>query len=355
MNDNSEILFEINGNIGLITLNRPKALNALTLNMIRLMDVKMRQWDDDRNVKAVVVRGIGEKAFCAGGDVRAVWQAGKDGDKLSREFFYEEYMLNHLIYNYKKPYIALLDGITMGGGVGIAALGSHRVVSEKILFAMPETSIGLFPDVGGSWFLNKCPGELGMYLALTGARLKASDVIYTGIGTDFVKSDKIDQLQDALSNANYDNGDAVAIVDMIIANFDGDAGDATININLDIINDCFNKNSVEEIISSLKSVDNDFTANILNDLGKKSPTSLKISFKQLRDGKNMNFDNCMIMEYRLSQGCMANVDFYEGIRALLVDKDKSPIWSPNNLTDVGDDLVNQHFKSLGDDDLKFYN
>ena len=354
MSDESEILFEINGNIGLITLNRPKALNALTLNMIRLMDAEMRQWANDDNVKAVVVRGAGEKSFCAGGDVRAVWQAGKDGDKLSKEFFYEEYILNHLIHNYSKPYIALLDGITMGGGVGIAALGSHRVVSEKILFAMPETSIGLFPDVGGSWFLNKCPGELGMYLALTGARLKAADVIYTGIGTDFIPSDKIDQLQNALSKANYDNGDAVAIVDMIIADFEGDAGDITIDSNIDIINDCFNKNSVEEIISSLKSINNDFTAAVLIDLDKKSPTSLKISFKQLRDGKNMSFDNCMIMEYRLSQGCMANVDFYEGIRALLVDKDKSPIWSPNNLMDVGDDLVNQHFKSLGEGDLKFY-
>ena len=348
-----EILFEEKAAIGLITLNRPKALNALTLGMIRAMDQKMREWATKDGIKAVVVRGGGEKAFCAGGDVRAVWNAGKSGDKLTKEFFYEEYVLNHLIFNYPKPYVALLDGITMGGGVGIAVLGSHRVVSEKTLFAMPETAIGLFPDVGGSWFLNLCPGEVGAYLALTGARLKAADTIATNIATNFVPSDKIDALEAALGVADYEHGDAVAIVDMVLAPFEGDAGDTILEKDYALIDTCFGHNNVEEIFTSLEADNSDFAAGALADLQKKSPTSLKISLKQLRDGKNMSFDNCMIMEYRMSQACMAGVDFYEGIRAVLVDKDQSPKWSPANLADVSDELVNKHFESLGAGDLSF--
>lgn len=353
MTSEPEVLFEEKGNIGLITLNRPKALNALTLGMIRKMDPKMREWATNDAIKAVVVRGSGEKAFCAGGDVRAVWTAGQEGGNLTKEFFYEEYVLNHLIYNYPKPYVTLLDGITMGGGVGIAVLGSHRVVSEKTLFAMPETAIGLFPDVGGSWFLNKCPGEVGMFLALTGARLKASDTIAANIATNFVPSANIEALETALADANYDNGDAVAIVDMVLAPFEEDAPDSNLEINFPIIDECFGKNSVEEIYTALTANDSEFAQGALADLNKKSPTSMKISLKQLRDGKTMSFNDCMIMEYRMSQACMAGVDFYEGIRAVLVDKDQNPTWSPATLEDVTDELVNKHFESLGASDLTF--
>lgn len=348
-----EVLFEVKGNIGLITLNRPKALNALTLGMIRAMDPKMREWASDDAIKAVVVRGAGEKAFCAGGDVRAVWTAGKEGGDLPKEFFYEEYVLNHLIFNYPKPYVTLLDGITMGGGVGIAVLGSHRVVSEKTMFAMPETAIGLFPDVGGSWFLNKCPGEVGMYLALTGARLKAADTIAADIATNFVPSDKIDAVEAAMAGADYSNGDAVAIVDMVLAPFESDADDTLLEKDFPVIDSCFAMDSVEGICEALEADGSEFAMGALADLKKKSPTSMKISLKQLRDGRTMSFNDCMIMEYRMSQACMAGVDFYEGIRAVLVDKDQSPAWSPACLEDVSDELVNKHFESLGARDLTF--
>ena len=353
MTSEPEVLFEEKGNIGLIILNRPKSLNALTLGMIRAMDVKMREWAENDAIKAVVALGAGEKAFCAGGDVRAVWTAGQEGGALSKEFFYEEYVLNHLIFNYPKPYVTLLDGITMGGGVGIAVLGSHRVVSEKTLFAMPETAIGLFPDVGGSWFLNKCPGDLGMYLALTGARLKAADTLSAEIATNFVPSDKIDAVKAALASADYENGDAVAIVDMVLAPFEVDAGDGVLEKNHALIDECFGKSSVEDIFASLETDGSDFAIGALADLQRKSPTSLKISFKQLRDGESMSFDNCMIMEYRMSQACMAGVDFYEGIRAVLVDKDQAPVWAPATLAEVTENLVNKHFESLGSSDLAF--
>ncbi|MDX1737604.1 MAG: enoyl-CoA hydratase/isomerase family protein, partial [Alphaproteobacteria bacterium] len=157
----SEVLFEEKGGVGIVTLNRPKSLNALTLGMIRLIDPKLREWAESASVHMVLIKGAGDKAFCAGGDVKAVWEAGQSDSDMTDRFFREEYVLNHLIHNFPKPYVALLDGVTMGGGVGLSVHGSHRIVSEKTLFAMPETAIGLFPDVGGSWFLNTCPGESG--------------------------------------------------------------------------------------------------------------------------------------------------------------------------------------------------
>lgn len=349
----AEILFEEKGGVGLITLNRPKALNALTLGMIREMDPKLQAWETDESIKAIVIKGAGEKAFCAGGDVRAVWDAGKSGGDLTKEFFYEEYVLNRRIHMFPKPYVALLDGITMGGGVGLSVHGSHRVVSDRLLFAMPETAIGLFPDVGGSWFLNKCPGESGMYLALTGARLKAADAMAVGIGTEYVPSEQIAELEQALTSADWSTGDAQAVVDKIVAGFAQDAGAATIDQNFDAIDRCFAKDSVEEILATLESEGGEFAAETLKFLSKKSPTSMKLSFKQLREGRKLSFDDCMTMEYRLSQACMAGHDFYEGIRSVLVDKDHNPAWIPATLEDVSDAAVDEAFESLGDRDLRF--
>lgn len=349
----AEILFEEKGGIGLITLNRPMALNALTLGMIREMDPKLQAWEQDDSIKAVVIKGAGEKAFCAGGDVRAVWEAGREGGNLTKEFFYEEYVLNRRIHTFPKPYVALLDGITMGGGVGLSVHGSHRIVSERLMFAMPETAIGLFPDVGGSWFLNKCPGESGMYLALTGARLKAADAMAVGIATEYVPSEQIEELELTLSSADWSAGDAQTIIDDIVASFAQDAGEAAIAENFGVIDRCFGRDSVEEIVAALEDDGGDFAAETLKFLSKKSPTSMKLSFKQLREGRKLSFDDCMTMEYRLSQACMAGNDFYEGIRAVLVDKDHAPKWKPERLEDVSDASIDAAFEALGDRDLTF--
>ena len=177
----AEILFEVKGAAGVVTLNRPKALNALTLNMVRALDPQLRQWAEDPSVERIIVKGAGEKGFCAGGDIRALYDWGTTGDPLAVGFYEEEYKLNTFIKEYPKPYIALLDGITMGGGVGLSVHGSHRIATERLMFAMPETGIGLFPDVGGTYFLPRTPGETGMWLSLTGARLKAADALFSGI------------------------------------------------------------------------------------------------------------------------------------------------------------------------------
>lgn len=349
----SEILFEEKGGVGIVTLNRPKSLNALTLGMIRALDPKLQAWESDSSIKMVLIKGAGDKSFCAGGDVRTVWDAGKAGDDLTDSFFREEYILNHRIHNFPKPYVALLDGFTMGGGVGLSVHGSHRIVSEKTLFAMPETAIGLFPDVGGSWFLNNCPGESGMYLALTGARLKAADCIAVNMATDYVESEKMIDLEAALTSADWADNSAEEIVSKIINNFSSDVGDGEIRNDFSIIDKAFGQKNVESILASLRADGSDFSMLALKFMSKKSPLSMKISFKQLRDGKDISFNDCMTMEFRMSQACVSGTEFYEGVRSVLVDKDHDPKWSPAALEDVTDSMVESHFAPLGGKDLYF--
>ena len=348
-----EILFEENGGVGIIILNRPKSLNALTLGMIRAMDPKLKEWEEDDSIKMVMIKGAGEKSFCAGGDVRAVWDAGKAGDDLTDSFFREEYILNHRIHNFSKPYVALLNGFTMGGGVGLSVHGSHRIVTEKTLFAMPETAIGLFPDVGGSWFLNTCPGESGMYLALTGARLKAADCIAVNMATDYVPSEKVEALEAALTSVDWATDKANSIVDNIIETFAVDAGDAVIESDFAVIDKAFSKATVEEVVAALEEDGSDFAIAALKFLSKKSPLSMKMSMKQLRAGKKLSFNECMIMEFRMSQACVKGTEFYEGVRSVLVDKDHAPKWNPSKLEGVSKELVESQFESLGSKDLSF--
>ena len=357
-----EILFDVSGGVATVTMNRPKALNALTLDMIRAFAPKLSAWRDDDAIKAVIIKGAGEKAFCAGGDVRAVRNSividndGKAPSELSENFFYEEYQLNQQIHNFPKPYIALLDGVTMGGGVGLSVHGSHRVTSEKMLFAMPETGIGLFPDVGGGWFLPRCPGSIGMYLALTGDRLDAAGTIAVGACTHYVKSEKIAALEEALKSATWD-GDASAVVDRVLAQFAEDAGPAEIEGKIDEINALFSGDSTGAIMKSLEDAaagGSEFAKASLETIGSKSPTSVRITFEQIKRGAAMEtIEDVLTMEYRLSQHCMAGNDFREGIRALLVDKDHQPKWSPAALADVSDEDVAAYFEPAAHRELVF--
>lgn len=353
MDANAEIIFDVRGGVAFITLNRPKALNALTLDMIRELDRQLVAWRDDPAVHAMVIEGAGERAFCAGGDVRAVWQAGKNGDPMTADFFREEYQLNQRIKFFPKPYVALINGIAMGGGVGISIHGSHRIVTDNTLFAMPETGIGLFPDVGGSYFLPRLPGQLGMYLALTGARLGPADCIYAGLVTEHVPQDKLMELKAALVNADWVSRDAQAIVDDIITAFADDPGKPPLAEHRDVIDRCFAGETVEDILVALEKDGGDWAAKCHAKMARLSPTSMKITLRQIRQGATMEFDQAMIMEYRLSQACMAGHDFYEGIRAVLVDKDNTPAWQPATLSGVTPEAVAAHFKSLGSRDLVF--
>lgn len=353
MAETGEIEFEEKGGTGFITLNRPKALNALTLGMIRAMIPQLEAWRDDKNVKAVVITGAGDRAFCAGGDVRAVYEAGRNGGSLTKEFFRDEYRLNRMIHVFPKPYVALIDGITMGGGVGLSVHGSHRVATEKTMLAMPETGIGLFPDVGGTYFLPRLPGRIGLFLALTGWRLDAADAVYCGLATDFVSSEGIPELIDAFGTADWAAGDAEALVDQVIDEAKEAPGPSALAEFREVIDRCFAAPSVEAILAALDAEPGDWPAKIARIIRKQSPTSLKVTFAQIEKGAALDFDSAMVEEYRLSQAFMAGADFYEGIRAVLVDKDHQPKWQPGDLSAVTPDMIEAHFSPLGDQDLTF--
>uniref|UniRef100_A0A674BXF1 3-hydroxyisobutyryl-CoA hydrolase n=1 Tax=Salmo trutta TaxID=8032 RepID=A0A674BXF1_SALTR len=347
----AEILVEKVGNAGVITLNRPKALNALNMNMIRLMYPQLKKWETDKETDIVIVKGAGGKAFCAGGDIIAVTEAGKIGDALAKNFFREEYILNNTIGTYQKPYVALIDGITMGGGVGLSVHGRFRVATEKTLFAMPETAIGLFPDVGGGYFLPRLQGQLGLFLALTGFRLKGRDVQRAGVASHFVESQKIAALEKELVDLKTPSIEDVSRV------LDSYQKRPHV-LQLTMSHPCtpaalrlFQSNSVEGIVHNLKTDGSPFAQKQAETLAKMSPTSLKITFKQLQAGGAMSLQEVLVMEYRLSQACMV-VLFFCFVCLVLVDKDHSPKWSPSTLKEVSEQSVEDCFSSLGDRDLK---
>lgn len=362
MADNDEVLFEVKGQVGLITLNRPQALNALTLNMVRRMNEQLALWADDPMVQVVAVRG-GGRAFCSGGDVKAVALAIKSGDpaqmSLARDFFREEYTLNHRIHTYPKPYISLIDGIVMGGGKGISAHGSHCIISENTLFAMPETSIGFFPDVGGGYFLPRCPGQTGTYLALTSTRIGPVDCIYIGFATHYVPAASFAALTDALVATDFGGGDKTDRrkdshhrVDELVAAFAIEpSGDSLIAPVRPQIDDCFGHDSIEGILTALEAEGGDFAMTTLQAMYGMSPTSLKIALAQIRRGETLHFARVMTMEYRLSQAIVQSHDFYEGIRAALIDKDRQPQWQPSRVSDVSAEAVEAAFAPLGENDL----
>ncbi|XP_053452658.1 3-hydroxyisobutyryl-CoA hydrolase, mitochondrial isoform X1 [Nycticebus coucang] len=355
MDGAGDVLLERKGCAGVITLNRPKFLNALTLNMIRQIYPQLKKWEQDPETFLIIIKGTGGKAFCAGGDVRVISEAGKAKEKMAQDFFREEYMLNNAIDSCQKPYVALIHGITMGGGVGVSVHGQFRVATEKSLFAMPETAIGLFPDVGGGYFLPRLQGKLGYFLALTGFRLKGRDVYRAGIATHFVDSEKLDMLEDDLlalkspSTANIE-----AVLETYHTQSKIDQGKSFIlEEHMDKINSCFSANTVEQIIENLQQDGSSFALEQLKVINKMSPTSLKITLRQLMEGSSKNLQEVLTMEYRLSQACLEGHDFHEGVRAVLIDKDQSPKWKPAALEEVTDEDVNNHFKSLGNNDLKF--
>jgi enoyl-CoA hydratase len=341
----SDFLFERRGAIALATLNRPAALNALTLGMVRAYAKQLDAWEKDPGIRAVVLRGAGGRAFCAGGDVLAVRDAGIAKDRLTRDFFREEYTLNYRVARLWAPHVALLDGVTMGGGVGLSAHGTHRVATEKALFAMPETGIGLFPDVGGGYCLPRMPGEIGMYLAMTGARLRLADCMYSRFATHAAAGAAMDRIVDALAGAEY-GSDPRADVDRVLTGFAIDPGKPPLAEHRAAIDRCFAGDAVEGMLAALEREGTEWAGQQRAAMLAKSPTSMKIAVRQLRLGAGMDFADELRMEYRLSQACMAGSDFYEGIRALLVDKDNKPNWKPASLAEVGEDILKRHFDAV---------
>jgi len=340
----NEVIFNEENNVGIITLNRPKALNALTWNMVKKIDAVLVDWDNNKNIKAVIIEGTGERAFCSGGDVKSVALAGKNSD-ISKGFFRDEYIMNNRIFNFSKPYISLINGIVMGGGKGISAHGSHRIITENILFAMPETNIGFFPDVGGGYFLPRCPGKTGTYLALTSKKIKAVDCLYIGFATHFVISGRIDELREAIV-AQPDN------LEKILTSFSQiPFGESELERYRKDIDKYFSYKNVEDIISNLEKNNSDWAKETLNSMEMMSPSSLKIALKQIDLGADMEFADVMVMEYRISQSCMKHDDFYEGVRAALIDKTRDPKWNPLNLNDISNKTIEKYFEALGSQEL----
>ena len=348
----AEILFEVKDGLGLITLNRPKALNALTHGMIVELEKVIPGWEKDPAIKAVVVRGAGDRAFCAGGDVTNLYRESRDNPSgtLRRDFFRDEYIVNRRIFRYAKPWISLIDGIDMGGGVGLSVHGSHSVASEKFLFAMPETTIGLFPDVGGGYFLTRLQGALGTFLALTSHRLKVGDAVWAGIVDAHVPSARMNELQAALGAADLSGPDANRKVDSVIAGYTADEGAPGLPAMMADIDRCFSAESVGEIQANLKKHPGEWAQKQLAALMKLSPLAMAITLEQLRRCANRSFEDSMTIEYRMAQHCMRpDHDFFEGVRALLIDKDQKPKWNPPTIEGVTQAMVEAHFKPVSND------
>ncbi|KAL4228647.1 hypothetical protein ACF0H5_011692 [Mactra antiquata] len=346
-----EVLLQKIDTKGIITLNRPKSLNALNLNMIRKIMPQMTEWESDPHMRMVIMKGAGDKSFCAGGDIIAVTDSGKVGGQLSKDFFKEEYILNNKIGTYEIPYIAFIDGITMGGGVGLSVHGDFRVATEKTVFAMPETAIGLFPDVGGGFFLPRLGGRLGVFLALTGFRLKGRDVQKSGVATHFVQADKMHALEDALLKLH----DPVPLdVAHVLDRFQSESTDVEdkdfiLRPHMEEINRLFGGETVEQIVENLEKEGSDWAKTQLNILRKMSPVSMKITLRLINEGVTRTLQDDLQIEYRLSQRCIEDKDFYEGVRAVLKDKDQSPKWNPSTLEGVTKEHVDWYFSPLPPD------
>jgi enoyl-CoA hydratase/carnithine racemase len=358
VSDNADIVFSCEGGVATVLLNRPQALNAFTLGMYRQFDPALHGWAKDPDIHAVLIEGAGDRAFCAGGDVRAVYEAGKGiaGDRsFTSVFFAEEYRIISFIHQYPKPYIAILDGITMGGGAGVSVHGAYRVATEKTMFAMPETGIGLFPDVGATRFLNLCPGQIGRYLGLTGVRLGVADALYCRFATHFVPHERMPDLRAAFTGLVWQAGRERAQVEAVLARLNADPGPPPLAAKRAAIDRCFAGDSVEAILDALQreAGDPQWAAETRALLLTKSPTSLRITLRQLILGQGLDLEDALRLEYRMTQHVMAAHDFYEGVRAALVDKDQKPCWQPASLAEIDDRVAEAYFAPLGDGELTF--
>jgi enoyl-CoA hydratase len=337
-----EVLVDRQGSAGKIRLNRPRALNSLTVEMVRAITEALDEFADDPEIGSVVILGEGDRGLCAGGDIRALHQSGRAERGGASTFWREEFLLNHAIANYPKPYVALMDGITMGGGVGLSAHGSHRIVTERTRLAMPETGIGYFPDVGASWLLPRAPGKTGTWLGLTGHEIGADDAIHANLADHFVPSTDLADLVDTI--ASLSNRASAAEVHAVIAAFARPPAEGMLFANGEMIERVFGGETVEEILGLLAAEDGDFAEATAKVIATRSPTSLKLTLRLLRAGaESASLAECLERELGACMQILHSPDFYEGIRAAVIDKDRRPAWSPSTLADVDDETIGRFF------------
>ena len=341
--DEQEVLVTRSGGVGRLTLNRPKAINALNHAMVRTMAAALLEWEADPTVTAVVVDGAGERGLCAGGDIVAIHDDAKFGGTGSREFWRDEYVLNAAIGRYPKAYVAIMDGIVMGGGVGISAHGSVRVVTERSTIAMPETGIGFVPDVGGTHLLSRTPGEIGTHIALTTGRLNAGDAIALGFADHFVPSESLPEFVAALAS--------VSVADAL-ARFAQPAPESPLLAQRSWIDAAYSADTVEEIVARLQAADVPEAAKAADQILGKSPVALKVTLRSLRQARELgSLEEVLNEEFRVSVAALGSHDLVEGIRAQVIDKDRNPQWAPATLADVTAADVDRYFQPLGDLDL----
>ncbi|PBC49406.1 enoyl-CoA hydratase/isomerase family protein [Rhodococcus sp. ACPA1] len=338
-----EVLITTSGGLGRIVLNRPRAINALNHAMVRQIAAALAGWSGDDAVRAVVITGAGERGLCAGGDIVSIYHDAKDGGTGSREFWREEYILNAAIANYGKPYVAIMDGIVMGGGVGVSAHGSVRIVTERSMIGMPETGIGFVPDVGGTYLLARTPGELGTHIALTTARLSAGDAIACGFADHFIPSGKIEQFIDALSTTS---------VQEALGAFTEPAPASELLAQQDWIDAAYSADSVADIVARLRGSGVPEAEKAAEQVRSKSPTACAVTLKSLRRARQAcSLEEVLDDEFRVSVACLRSPDLVEGIRAQVVDKDRNPHWSPATIDEVDPARVDAFFAPLGDLEL----
>ena len=344
----AEILCEVRNHMAFITLNRPAALNALSFEMIVELRAQLRKCVRDDEIRAVLLRGAGDKAFCAGGDIRALYQSFKDSGKLHREFFIAEYPLDYLLYSFPKPYLALMDGITMGGGMGLAQGSTLRIVGERTRIAMPEVGIGLFPDVGASYFLSRLPGSLGPYLALSGVQIRGADAVYARLADVFLPPPAVASLDSDLAALNWTDDSAADIRRLVHAHAAQGLPAPSLSVLRPAIDTHFSQTSVPNILASLDAESRpeyaDWAQQTAKLMRNRSPTMLCVTLRQLQRGKTLDLAACFRMELGMIEQCFEQGDFLEGVRALLIDKDNSPHWKPSRLDEVTDASVDAFFR-----------
>ena len=340
------------GSAGIIRLNRPKAINAVTLEMIRDIEKALDAFETDPDVVVILLEGAGERGLCAGGDIRALWESSKVRGDLGKILWREEYILNARIAKFPKPYVAFMDGIVMGGGVGLSAHSSHRVVTEKTKLAMPEVGLGFFPDVGGTWLLSRAPGEIGTYFGLTGQTMNGADAIYAGFADAVVPSDKLPALREVLTKVRP--GTSSAEVKTLIDRFATGETAGPVAAMQPQIDGWFARDRMEDIVAALRRDGSELAQATLKTLGEKSPRGMVVTLKLLRLARaSSSLEECLVREYRAALEVFASDDFREGVRAAVIDKDRSPKWSPPRIEDVTPDMVAPYFAEIGADELKF--
>ncbi|WP_040711575.1 enoyl-CoA hydratase/isomerase family protein [Nocardiopsis potens] len=344
--DGPDVLLERDGRAARAVLNRPRALNALTHGMVRVLDAALADWERDDSVAAVVLTGAGERGLCAGGDIRSIYDDARAGGTATREFWRDEYRLNARIAGYPKPYVAVMDGIVMGGGVGVSAHAGVRVVTERSRIAMPETGIGFVPDVGGTRLLSRAPGELGTHLALTAAPVGAGDAVRCGLADHYVPADRLAGFTAELARSTPEEA---------LAAFAEPVPAAELDAHREWIDACYAADTAEEIVDRLRTDGRPEALAAAGAITAKSPTAVKVALASLRRARTLDtLEQVLVQEYRVSCAALSSHDLVEGIRAQVVDKDRSPRWSPPELSEVAEADVLRHFEPLGDaDDLDF--